>query len=72
MHFKLFFPLPGLPRQCMALCCVLNSLAWGLNQGDDTTPMKTSPENLTLFHLCYFAIFSIRSTSTETANYPGT
>ena len=31
---------------------------------------KTSLENITLFHLCYFAIISIRVTSTETANYP--
>ena len=31
-----------------------------------------SPENISLFHLCYFAIISIRSTSTETADYPGT
>ena len=36
------------------------------------TATKTSPENITLFHLCYFAIISTRSTSTETANYPGT
>ena len=33
---------------------------------------KTSPKNVTLFHLCYFAIISTRSTSTEMANYPGT
>ena len=41
---------------------------------DDTTATatKTSPENITLFHLCYFAIFWTRSTSSETANYPGT
>ena len=31
-----------------------------------------SPEEITLFHLCYFAIISMRLTSTETANYPGT
>ena len=36
------------------------------------TAMKTSPENITLFHLCYFAIISTHSTSTEMANYPGT
>ena len=29
------------------------------------TATKTSPENITLFHLCYFAIISTRSTSTE-------
>ena len=33
---------------------------------------KTSPENITLFHLRYFAIISTRLTSTETVNYPGT
>ena len=33
---------------------------------------KTSPENITLFHLCYFAIFSTSSTCTGMANYPGT
>ena len=31
------------------------------------TPTKTSLDNITLFHLCYFAIISTRSTSTETA-----
>ena len=36
------------------------------------TPTKTSLENITLFHLCYFAINLTRSTSTETANHPGT
>ena len=35
------------------------------------TATKTSPENITLFHLCYFAIISTRSTSRETANYSG-
>ena len=29
-------------------------------------------ENVPLSYLCYFAIISTRSTSTETANYPGT
>ena len=33
---------------------------------------KTSPENISLFHLCYFAIISTRSTFTKMANYPGT
>ena len=33
---------------------------------------KASPENITLFHLRYFAVILTRSTSTETANYPGT
>ena len=33
---------------------------------------KTSPENISLFHLCYFAIISTRSTLTKMANYPGT
>ena len=36
------------------------------------TATKTSPENITVFSLCYFAIISTRSTSTEKANYPGT
>ena len=34
--------------------------------------MKTSPKNITLFHLCYFAIISTRSTFTKIANYLGT
>ena len=34
--------------------------------------MKTSPENISLFHLWYFAIISTRSTFTKMANYPGT
>ena len=34
--------------------------------------MVTSPENVTLFHLCYFAIILTRTTSTETKNYPRT
>ena len=33
---------------------------------------KTSPENISLFHLCNFAIISTRSTFTKMANYPGT
>ena len=37
-----------------------------------TTPTKTSLQNITLFHLCYFNICSSYSTFTETANYPGT
>ena len=37
-----------------------------------TTATKTSPENISLFHLCYFAITSTRSTFTKMANYPGT
>ena len=36
------------------------------------TATKTSPENITLFILCYFAIISTRSTFTKMANYPGT
>ena len=36
------------------------------------TATKTSPENITLFHLCYFAIISTRSTFPKMANYPGT
>ena len=36
------------------------------------TATETSPENITLFHLCYFAIISTRSTYRETANYQGT
>ena len=39
------------------------------------TPTKTSPVKyiiLTLFHFCYFVISLTGSTSTETANYPGT
>ena len=34
--------------------------------------MKTLPENIPLFHLCYFAIISTRSTFTKMASYPGT
>ena len=34
--------------------------------------MKTSLENVTLFHLCYFSIILSPSTSTQTANYTGT
>ena len=34
--------------------------------------MKTSPENISLFHLCYFMIISTHSTFTKMANYPGT
>ena len=33
---------------------------------------KMSPENITLFHLCYFAIISTCSTFTKMVNYPGT
>ena len=36
------------------------------------TATETSPENISLFHLCYFAIISTRSTFTQLANYPGT
>ena len=36
------------------------------------TTTKTSPGNITLFHLYYFAIILTRLTSTEMANYPGT
>ena len=36
------------------------------------TATKTLPENIPLFHLCYFAIISTRSTFTKMANYPGT
>ena len=34
--------------------------------------MKTSLETITLYHLCYFAIISTHSTSTETVKFPGT
>ena len=34
--------------------------------------MKTSPENITLFHLLCFAIISTRSTFAKMAHYPGT
>ena len=34
--------------------------------------MKTSPENISLFYLCYFAIISNHSTFTKMANYLGT
>ena len=34
------------------------------------TATKTSPENISLLHLCYFAIISTRSTFTKMANYP--
>ena len=33
------------------------------------TATKTSPENISLFHLCYFAIISTRSTFKKLANY---
>ena len=36
------------------------------------TATKTSPENISLFHLCYFMIISSCSTFTKMANYPGT
>ena len=36
------------------------------------TPTKTSLENITLFHFCYFTVILTRSTSTQTTNYPGT
>ena len=36
------------------------------------TATKTSPENISLFHLCYFAIISTRSTFTKMVNYPTT
>ena len=36
------------------------------------TATKKSRENISLFHLCYFAIISTRSTLTKMANYPGT
>ena len=36
------------------------------------TATKTSPENISSFHLCYFAIISTCSTFTKMANYPGT
>ena len=36
------------------------------------TATKTSPENISLFHLFYFAIISTCSTFTKMANYPGT
>ena len=36
------------------------------------TATKKSHENISLFHLCYFAIISTRSTLTKMANYPGT
>ena len=35
-------------------------------------PSKASPENITLFHVCYVAIISTRLTSPETENYAGT
>ena len=36
------------------------------------TATKTSPENISLFHLCHFAIISTHSTFTKIVNYPGT
>ena len=36
------------------------------------TATKTLPENISLFHLCYFTIISTRSTFTKMANYAGT
>ena len=35
------------------------------------TATKTSPENISLFHLCYFTIISTRSIFTKMANYSG-
>ena len=37
-----------------------------------TTATATSPGNITLFDLCYFAIILTRSTFTKMTNYPGT
>ena len=37
-----------------------------------TTATLTSLKNTTLLYMCYFTIISTRSSSTETANYPGT
>ena len=36
-----------------------------------TTATKMSPENIPLFHMCYLAIISSRSTFTKMANYSG-
>ena len=36
------------------------------------TATKTSPENISLFHLCYFAIISTLSTFRKMAHYTGT
>ena len=40
--------------------------------GSPNYQARTLPENISLFHLCYFAIISTRSTFTKMANYPGT
>ena len=43
-----------------------------LKAATTATATKTSPENISLFHLCCFATISTRSTYRETANYPAT
>ena len=48
------------------------ALVGGFQGTTTATATKTSPENMSLFHLCYFAIISTRSTFTKMANYPGT
>ena len=42
-----------------------------LKQRRTATATKMSPENISLFHLCYFAIISTGSIFTKMANYPG-
>ena len=47
-------------------------LVIGSLSSNDGNGNETSPGNITLFNLSYFAIISTRSTFTEVANYPGT
>ena len=42
------------------------------NGNDDKKENVTLKSDITLFHLCYFAIISTHSTCKKTANYPGT
>ena len=43
-----------------------------IRQWQRRTATKTSLENITSFHLCFFAVISTHPTCTKTANYPGT
>ena len=43
---------------------------WGLYATTTATPTKTSLENVSSCYLYYFALISIRSTSTMWPNYP--
>ena len=57
----------------MAVCTSLEiSDSRELTATTTATSTKTLLENITSFHLCYFAIISTPPTCTKTANYPGT